>query len=582
MKTLVALAVLFPALAHAAPERANPFACLGEGESLVRGMSTDEVEAEVDKRVAHPPDPRDGALEVARHHCVTAELMRRVGDLRAPDYYEKAIAAAPDEPGFELWYGYYLRNVRGPRAPLFAGAELHHHAGLAKMRAIEADAAARRDFDEVTKSWLQRGLINLYQEDGLPLLSRKAYPYREDGAGGVGAALGVMTRLSRDTNESGIIDDARRFAAEASFASSAQRLRRPLDRAELAGIVRTPLRHGILARLRLRVPVLGAIDVFYDRFRAPDSQIGVYFKPNDFVDVAVDNFGAGWRRTFDVGRLFDLVLDASYRRVDRVGVVEWFPDLKEGINLVEARPAIARFVGPDKLLLGMNLVYMQIPAVPFGPLEDRHRARSIRAFYFDYAIYRQLLLPDFSTLQVRRTPTRGLHLYGGYAMDDEVFGVRQVWRRDTYGGVSLRGIAEGKFDLTVQGTLLSSDTTRDEKDASRAITRIIDDGQAIRQVRPTLILLYRAVDDEAIPDVPRSLLAGLNVVVPLRADFAVRGIDAFDNVRGGVELWSKLVATGLRGTNFLLTAGYEAQWFHRISKAIHMGKLELRMGWGVL
>ena len=70
---------------------------------------------------------------------------------------------------------------------------------------------------------------------------------------------------------------------------------------------------------------------------------------------------------------------------------------------------------------------------------------------------------------------------------------------------------------------------------------------------------------------PQTPLAGLNLVVPVRADFATRGPNAFDNVRGGAELWSKLISTGLRGTNFLLTAGYEAQWFHRLSKVVHMG-----------
>jgi hypothetical protein len=574
---LLAAALAGPALA-APLERANPFACLGEGESLVRGMSTAEIESEVEKRVANPPAEAEGRLEVARHHCVTAELMRRVGDFRSRDYYEKAIALAPEEPGFELWYGYYLRNVRGPRMPLLLSAEPHYFRGLDKLRALSPQD--RRDFDEITQSWLQRGLINLYQDDGFPLLSSKAYPYRTNGTNALGAALTAMARVSRDTNEFLGVDDARRFAAEASFAGSVQRLRRPLDDQELATLVRTPLRHDLFTRLRLRVPVVGAFDFLYERFRAPESQIAAYTHPDRFVDVAVDQFGVGWRRSFDLGRLFDLVLDGQYRRVERTGVVEWFPELTERINLIELRPAVARFFGPDKVLAGMNYVYMQIPAVPFGPLEDRVRARVIRAFYVDYAFYRQLLLPDFSTWELRRMATRGFHVYGGYAADDEVFGVRQVWRRDSYGGVSLRGL--GNFDVTLQGTVLASDTTWDQRDDSNAIVRVLDESQSIQQVRPTMVLLYRVVDEEAIPDVPKGLLAGLNVVVPLRADFATAGIDKFDNVRGGIELWSKLISTGLRGTNFLITAGYETQYFYRLSKLIHMGRLELRMGWGIL
>jgi hypothetical protein len=227
----------------------------------------------------------------------------------------------------------------------------------------------------------------------------------------------------------------------------------------------------------------------------------------------------------------------------------------------------------------MNYVFMQIPIVPGGPIEDRVRGRSIRAFYADYAFYRPLLLPD-DTWQLRRRFTRGFHLYGGHAADDEVFGVRQVWRRDSYAGVSLRGL--GAFDVTVQGTLLASDTTRDERDGANAVVRVLDDGQTIRQLRPTMVLLYRLVDEEAIPDLPRGPLAGLNLVLPARADFATAGTDKFDNVRAGVELWAKLLSTGLRGTNFLVTAGYEAQYFHRLAKLVHMGRLELRMGWGLL
>lgn len=559
--------------------RANPFACLGEGESLVRGNSTAEIEAEVKKRVENPPASDEGPLEAARHHCVTAELMRRVGDTRAAAYYEKAIATDPHEPGLELWYGHYLRNVRGPRAPLTQEAELHHYRALEKMEQVRA-AGAGQQFDDITESWVRRGLMNLYQEDGLPLLRSKAFPYARGGNRRLGAALTTMLRASRDTGEFGAVDDARRFASEAAFAGSPQRLARPLDDGELRGLIRTPLRFSIYNRLRLRVPFLGAIDASHEHFRAPASQIGAFTEPNRFNDVRVDSFAVGWKRAFDLYPVFDLLLDLGYRRVQRTGVVEWYSQLTEGVNLLELRPAVSRFLGPDKLTVGMNYIYMQIPTVPGGPLADRVRARAIRAVYADYAVYRQLLLPDPSTWEIKRRATRGLHFYGGHAMDDEAFGVRVAYRRDSYGGISLRGA--GAFDFTVQGTLFASDTTEDKRDLANQTERVLDSSQTIRQWRPTFIGLYRLVDEEAIPDVPRTALAGLNLVVPVRADFAYQGTDKFDNLRGGVELWSKLVSTGLRGTNFLVTAGYEGQWFHRLQKVNHLGRLELRMGWGAL
>jgi hypothetical protein len=563
--------------------RANPFACLGEGESLSRGMTTAEMEAEIAKRLTYPFQPEspgpEAQVERARHLCVTAELMRRVGDVRAPDYYAQAVAADPGEPGMELWYGYYMRNVRGPHHAMVEEAELHHHAALDKLRTLREQNAAL-DFDDTTEAWVRRGLMNLYQEDGLPLLRSKAFPYARNGARAIGASVTAMLRASADTNEFGSIDDSRRYAAEAQFAGSPQRLNRPLDQQELRGIVRTPFRYGLFSRLRLRLPWVGALDASYEYFRAPDSQIGAFTEPNRFTSVAVDSFSVGWKRTFDLHPVLDLLLDVAYRRVERTGVVEWYPLLKEGVNLLELRPAVARFFGPDKLLVGMNYVYMDIPTVPGGAITDRVRARAIRAFYADYAVYRQLLLPDPSTWELRRRPTRGLHFYGGYAMDDEAFGVRVAYRRDAYGGIALRGI--GAFDVTVQGTVLASDTTEDRRGPGGSVVRVLDGAQVIRHARPTLVLLYRIVDEEAIPDVPRTPLAGLNLVVPIRADFAYEGTDAFDNVRGGAELWSKLISTGLRGTNFLVTAGYEAQWFHRLSRVIHMGRVELRMGWGRL
>jgi hypothetical protein len=39
---------------------------------------------------------------------------------------------------------------------------------------------------------------------------------------------------------------------------------------------------------------------------------------------------------------------------------------------------------------------------------------------------------------------------------------------------------------------------------------------------------------------------------------------------------------GLRGTSFLLTAGYEAQRFHHLGTIIHTVNLALRMGWNYL
>jgi hypothetical protein len=561
-----------------AAERPNPFACVGEGDSLVRGLSAAEIGDEVGKRLAAQNRPASG-FAAAQFDCVTAELMRRVGDGRASQYYERAIAADPEEPGFELAYAYYLRNVRGPRAPLLEQAEVHYDRVMSKLAAVHA-AGADQTFDAVTRDWAERGMMTLYQEDGLPLLPWRAHPYEPGEVHKLSLALTSMVRVGRDPNEFNHVDDGPRFTSEAMFAGSPQRLKRPLDRDELAGIARAPVHFDVYNRLRLRLPEIGAIDVSYRVFRSYKSQIVRYTEPNTFGDVQVDEAGVGFRRVLDLSPVFDLLIDVGYRRVTRKGVVEWYPDQKEGINLFEALPALARFFGPDKLVVGLNFVYMDIPVLPGGLLEDRVRARSIRAFYFDYALYRPLLLPDLPSFRLKRMFTRGWHFFGGYVFDDEIYGVRVAQQRTAYLGTNLQGV--GGFDIMLQGTLTQARTTYPVREAGGAVHRAPDPAQTSAQVRPTLLVLYRLIDEETVPGLPSSPLVGLNLVFPVRHDIAVEGLDSFENTRAGVELWAKLVSTGLRGTSFLLTAGYEAQRFHRLDLIVHSLNLALRMGWNYL
>jgi hypothetical protein len=564
--------------AAAPAPRPNPFVCVGEAESLARGLASAEIADEVGKRVAGEPAGATG-FDAAHAYCVTAELMRRVGDGRAAEYYERAIVADPSEPGFELAYAYYLRNVRGPGAPLLEQAEEHYDEVFDKLRAVRA-RGAEQDFDTVTHDWADRGMMSLYQEDGLPLLPWRASPYEPGEVRRPSLALTSMVRASHDTNEFNGIDDGPRFTAEAMFAQSPQRLNRPLDKAELEGLARTPLRLDIYNRLRLRIPQLGAFDFSYRMLRARNSQIIRFTEPNVFGDVRVDEAAVGFRRVLDLSPAFDLLVDVAYRRVTRVGVVEWYPDRKEGINLIEARPAIARFLGPDKLTLGMNFVFMDIPVIPGGLAEDRRRKRSIRAFYANYAIYRPLLLPQLPSWRLRRTLTRGWHVFGGYVFDDEVFGVRVVQRRTAYVGTNLRGI--GGFDFFLQGNLFQGETTYPVRGPGGVIERQPDPNQTSSQVRPTALVIYRLIDEETVPGLPPSPLVNLNLVFPFRHDFAIKGLDTFENTRGGVELWGKFLSRSLRGTSFLVTLGYEAQVFHHLGVVAHEANLALRMGWNNL
>jgi hypothetical protein len=563
----------------------NPFACLGEAQAVMRGLSTDEIRSERDRRLSASPDAAEPRSTTAHKLCVLAELMRRVGDDRASAYYERAVAESGGEPGYELRYADYLRNVRGPRAPLTEQAEAHFQEALTGVRARRASPL---DADPTVEEWSQRGLLLVYQQDGLPLLPWKAFPYENKVTPRPGLAVMGGGRVAIDTNDAPVdlgspaaVDDARRFTSEAMFSASTFRKAIPLRLDELQAIARAPRREEVLARGRVRPGPIGAIDVWYRGDRASGAQITNFSFPKVTNDVTVTELGVGFSRALDLRPAFDVLLSGDYRRIHRVGVVEFFPDQAQDFNLFEVKPVVARFLGPDKLSLGGSYVFMGIPDVVGGVIEDRARGRTIRALNVDYAIYRPLLLPQLQlgTFALRRQDTRGLHLYGGAAEDDETFGIRLARRRDAYLGVGLLGV--GDWDVTVQGSLFSGQVDVRPLDPQQFAGT--DPEQTNAQYRTTVVVLRRLIDEDATPGLPPGVLglrpSMLNAVVTLRHDARLAGLYAFQNVRAGLDLWLKAFATSLRGTAFLVSAGYENQYFYGIRKDLHIGHIDLRMGW---
>ena len=205
--------------------------------------------------------------------------------------------------------------------------------------------------------------------------------------------------------------------------------------------------------------------------------------------------------------------------------------------MIEAKPALSRFIGPDKLTVGTNFVYMIMPDIVGGELDQRKRGRAITAFYFDYAIYRPLLLPSIGAggLHFHRRSTRGWHFFGGAAFDNEVYGTRLVQKRDYYGGTSLLGI--GRWDFTLQGTVYQSGVTDAEGFDLAPL--------ANAQFRTSVVPLFRIIDGETIPGLPTGgSPAFLNLVFPMKWDVATQGSHDFENFRVGAELWTRFIATG--------------------------------------
>jgi hypothetical protein len=559
----------------------NPFRCRGEAEAITRDLTTDEIRDEIGRRVGHPTEEGDPPTMVAHKLCVLAELKRRVGDGDAGSYYEQAIAANPEEPGYELWYGSYLGGARGAAGPLVEPAEKHFYRAIAKLDQRRARGPLA-DYDESTAEWTQRRLLDLYQRDGLPVLGWKAFRYGSSDLSLPGVTLSSVAQTSADTRDFYYGNEMRAFTGEAAFSESALRLGRPLSNTEKFNLIRAPLRLGFDNRLRIRHNWLGAIDFEHHWFTAYDAQISEFTKPNDYVDVKVQELGVGYSRVFDLYPLFDVALEGSVRQTSRTGTIEFLPDQEQSFLTYEATPTLSRFLGPDKISLKGAYVLMAVPDVEGGMPYERDRGQTIRALHLEYAMYRQVLLPALNrgSLRLERRPTRGWHFYTGVAEEASVYGLRQVVSRDFYLGSTLKGL--GHYDLTLQGTLYRNGTKFVDPDAP-AMGLQTDDSQSTSQYRTTVAVARRLIDEDITPGLPKSYLgfapASLVLVVPVTHDLAVKGSSDFANVRAGAELWLKVIGTGLGGASFLITAGYDYQYFYNQSRAMHMGHLAIRLGW---
>ena len=162
----------------------NPFACLGGYESLTgAGRSLDEMEDELRALLGRIAEDRGAPArgpQRAVDLCVAGRLKARLGQGDAAEYLERAIAAAPREPGFELFAGMYWAGMRGARRPLLERAERHFYAASRKLERLRARRATLA-FHDTVDDWLHKQLLVLYQQDGAQLLPWKAY--HQDGGG---------------------------------------------------------------------------------------------------------------------------------------------------------------------------------------------------------------------------------------------------------------------------------------------------------------------------------------------------------------------------------------------------------------
>lgn len=563
-------ASFFPLILHAQPSAIDrgkvPLGVVSDAARLRSTLGWTELHAIVDPVVADPD--QHSAPEL----FLTAELLKQLGNYRAAEFYERAIAADDSEPAYELFYADYLRNFRGPRRPLFAPAERHYLAALRKLRAREASLTGQfkprelNDYVTLVFDRIDRGLVALYQEDGLPLVWY--------GGGAPALFFGSIDRVARSTSDLDEVHDTRDFTSEALFAGSASRRNIALTRDDLRALVRIKKPREAAERLRFRRGAWPVIDLFYRRRSIGDAQVTNFYNPRAFNDVDSSTFGVSVEKTFAVSQS-DWYLRAALSRLNRTGVIETLPEADEELDQLELQAAVARFAGPDKWMMDARFTSQDIyPQIRNPPQRDR----TIFGVTGEYQILRPL--PFLRDPYGQLFETRGVAFSGGFTNDRERFGTVDVTRHDSFAAMSVRGV--GRFDVTLQPTYSESRVSGDRS-------------QDHAELRSDLTLLVRLLDEEREPGIPQRRFLGLSpafvhLVLAYKRDVSRRGLDALDNDRIGVALNAKLfrrslpVAAGssdahVRPATLLISARYERQRFPQLDKNLQLVALNISLGY---
>lgn len=572
---------LLPAIAQTRDENQedNPIGIAEGAQKRGRNLSIRELSDYVKEHLNDPEWQNAGS------YLFIAEVMKQLGDYRAEKYYGKAIAAATaagdPNPGYDFFYAEYLRNFRGAQRPLFPLAEKHYFEALRKFPRWQAkqpadNAKTQKGVRDLYER-IERGLITLYQQDGLPVLERNS---KDDTTGQIMKKpvvfLSSINRFAVSTADLDEIHDVRDFTSEALLTSSARPDNPPSDD-ELRGIVRLKRPAATFDRLRVRYNAWPVVDFFFQRRDIEDAKITNPSLPNEFNRVKLTEYGLAVEKPFAVGPYFDGFLRGAYHKIQRKGVVDFLAAANEDINQFEGNAAISRFLGPDKATLEFKYVFQDInqETMPRPAIRDRR----IVATTFSYQILRPL--PLIRRPYEQQFATRGLHLFGGLVRDRERFPAA-VQRNDYFIGTSINGILR-RFDVTIQPSIFTFSVSDDTRRSNS-------------QYRTDVNVVLRAVDEEERPGIPDKQFLGMrlaffHVTFPFKFDVTRDGPKDFENYKAGLGLNAKFFRRGFRetlepdgappsfrGTTYLVSARYDYQRFNFLKKREHLFSVSFSVG----
>ena len=196
----------------------------------------------------------------------------------------------------------------------------------------------------------------------------------------------------------------------------------------------------------------------------------------------------------------------------------------------------------------------------------RDRTREFSGATFTYQLFRSVHWLDRTIpLYGERFETRGIDFSAGYLNDGELFlalvpsGDVLLRRKDRFAAVSVRGI--GRFDVTVQPTLLSAWAGQDQRLNNS-------------QLRTYATLLMRLKDEEKTAGLPGRKqgfhVAFVQLVFPFHYDVARTGPAAFENYSIGSQVNFKFYQTAMGTATYLANVRYERQDYFNLGRNMNV------------
>jgi hypothetical protein len=510
-----------------------------------------------------------------QYFCI-AERMKRLGDSRAEKFYEKEIQAAPNNPNYELYYADYLRNFRGAQTPLFPQAEEHYSKALAEINAIPGANSIVRSGND-TQSLVERGLIALHQQDGLPLAYWQPTSDSDKMPRRPFAFFATINRYQQSPSELDREADIRDYTSEALFAESSLRRNKTLTAEELERLIRDKKAFETLDRIRLRYKAWPSVDVYYIHRQTNNAQITYFdlrnidenpFNPhNNFNELRQNDFAIKADKPFSLSRCFDVNLTIGFRFVQRWGLIEGAPAAHENIPQLDSKIALSKFAGPDKAHLEVTYTYQWIqPAVP----NFQNRYRDFFGVTGTYQLFRPLGLFHRSSYRNRFTQ-RGWDFFAGFLRDNEAYFGPDAFprRRDYFFGTSPRGLLWSRFDLALRATRFTSDV--------KGIG-----SQKNSQWRPDVTGLIRVVDEDSTQGIPGARqgmhLEFIHLVGEVvREDLAQTGLGVYENRKYGGGLDTAFYTTRSR-TTFLASVRYDRERYFHLDRSADIFSASFSIG----